>query len=108
SQRRVLDLRCAEQIGREAVRSRQAPPEMREEHAGVEEHAVAELAHPREKALGADLLVEEPERGARIAAHVAPGGLHAALLREHADATRGLGLEVGPHRRADATRDQEL
>ena len=53
-------------------------------------------------------MVEEAERGTRFVADVAAGGLHSALLSEHAHATGGLRFEVGPYRRANATGDHEL
>src|SRR5712691_8824188 len=73
---RELDVADAEEIGGEALGRGRPPPEVREEHTRVEEHAVAELAHPLEELFRTDLLVEEAERGARGAGDVASGGLH--------------------------------
>ena len=84
------------------------PAEVSEQHARVEEHAVAELAETREEALRPDLAIEEAQRGASLARRIAAGGLHAALFRQHAHATRRLRLEIRPDRSADATGDDEL
>ena len=81
---------------------------MREEDEGVEEHAVAELLHPRKEFSRANLFVEETERAPRFARGVSSGGLHASFLREHANATGGLGLDESPHRCADTSGDEEL
>src|SRR5688500_6962170 len=81
---------------------------MREQHARVEEHPVAELAEARKERLPSDIAVVEAEHRARLARAVATGGLHAALFCKQAHPTRRLRLEVRPHRRADAASDDEL
>src|SRR5438132_8381667 len=62
---RMLDDVRQEEVRREAVRRARPPSEVGEEHARVEEHPVAELLHALEELHGADLLVEEAERGTR-------------------------------------------
>src|SRR4029078_603722 len=82
-----------EEVRGEPLRRAGPPAQMREEDERVEEHAVAELLHPREELARADLLVKEAQGAARFAGCVASRGLHAALFGQHADATGGLRLD---------------